>query len=119
MSIETLHPDFILPPLQTYFRAWQDRVCQIIEKEDGEEKFQEDSWQHPSGGGGLTRVLSGGACIEKAGVNFSHVRGLQLPQAATQKRPFLDAAQFQVSLWLFIRSILTFRLRMPMCVLFW
>jgi len=40
-------------------------------------------------------VLAGARVIEKAGVNFSHVHGRQLPQAATAKRPELIDASFQ------------------------
>ncbi len=88
-TIETIHSE--APQIiQTYLRDLQQRVCQFLEKEDGQGQFQEDPWQHPSGGGGLTRVLSGGRCIEKAGVNFSQVRGTQLPLAATEKRPQLN-----------------------------
>jgi coproporphyrinogen III oxidase len=37
--------------------------------------FREDLWDRPGGGGGRTRVLAEGGVFEKAGVNFSRVRG--------------------------------------------
>src|SRR5205085_8896111 len=37
----------------------------------------------------------GGEIIEKAGVNFSHVHGNELPPSATAKRPELAASAFQ------------------------
>ena len=46
-------------------------------------------------GGGRSRVLEGGAVIEKGGVNFSHVRGKTLPASATAHRPELAGRSFQ------------------------
>lgn len=42
-------------------------------------KFQEDAWVRPNGGGGISRVLTGGKIFEKAGVNLSVVYGT-MPQ---------------------------------------
>ncbi len=82
-------------PVKKYLLDLQNNICQVIESEDGRSQFMEDPWQHKEGGGGLTRVLEGGDVIEKAGVNFSHVQGLRLPPAATEKRPELANAMFQ------------------------
>lgn len=76
-----------------YLRALQDRICAAIEEVDGRAQFARDAWQRPEGGGGESRVLSGGAIFEQAGVNFSHVTGTKLPPSATAQRPELaDAA---------------------------
>jgi coproporphyrinogen III oxidase len=40
--------------------------------------FSEDAWSHAHGGGGRTRVITGGNIFEKGGVNFSAVEG-ELP----------------------------------------
>lgn len=85
----------MIESVKQYLLDLQNRICQFVEKEDGKEFFFEDKWQHREGGGGLTRVLAAGAVMEKAGVNFSHVEGSQLPQAATAKRPALADATFQ------------------------
>jgi coproporphyrinogen III oxidase len=82
---------------KNYLLDLQNRICLAMEQEDGSARFVEDKWEHKEGGGGLTRVLAGGAVIEKGGVNFSHVRGQQLPQAATAKRPELQDASFQAT----------------------
>lgn len=82
-------------PVKEYLLKLQNDICRAIESEDGRSKFIEDAWQHKEGGGGLSRVLEGGAVIEKGGVNFSHVSGFKLPPAATQKRPELAEAKFQ------------------------
>lgn len=58
-----------------YFKTLQDNICQALEATDGKGKFQEDNWQHHSGGGGRTRVITNGNIIEKGGVNFSVVTG--------------------------------------------
>ncbi len=64
---------------ESYFRELQMRICAALEQlEDrggGLARFREDSWPHHSGGGGFTRVMLDGGVFEKAGVNFSAVRG--------------------------------------------
>ena len=63
-------------------RAFQARLCEQLEAADGAGAFLTDAWQHHQGGGGLTRVLTGGAVLEKAGVAFSAVEGEMSAQAA-------------------------------------
>ncbi|HEX5359601.1 MAG TPA: oxygen-dependent coproporphyrinogen oxidase [Fluviicoccus sp.] len=75
--------------------ALQDRICRELEAEDGGGRFREDSWVRAEGGGGRSRVLEGGAVIEKGGVNFSHVHGNKLPPSATAHRPELAGRSFQ------------------------
>jgi coproporphyrinogen III oxidase len=75
--------------VERYLLDLQDRLCAAIERADGRERFREDRWQRAEGGGGRTRVLTGGAVFEQAGVNFSSVNGQQLPPAATAHRPEL------------------------------
>lgn len=75
--------------VRDYLLSLQDRICAELEAEDGAAKFAEDSWRRPEGGGGRTRVLTGGAAIEKGGVNFSEVSGSALPPSATASRPEL------------------------------
>ncbi len=62
-----------------FFRQLQDRICAALEGLDGG-RFHEDTWQRDGGGGGRSRVLSGGRVFEKAGVNFSDVHG-EMPGA--------------------------------------
>ncbi|MCP9769985.1 oxygen-dependent coproporphyrinogen oxidase [Lacihabitans sp. LS3-19] len=62
--------------ISEYFKSLQDNICKSIELTDDKGKFKEDNWQHQSGGGGRTRVLSKGRIIEKGGVNFSAVEGM-------------------------------------------
>jgi len=78
-----------------YLLDLQNRICQALESLDGEKSFLEDSWKREEGGGGRSRVLEEGAVFEKAGINFSHVHGRQLPGSATAHRPELAGRSFQ------------------------
>ena len=62
-------------------RQAQVKICKAIEEVDGGATFKEDAWTRESGGGGVSRVLSGGKVFEKAGVNLSVVYG-SMPQEA-------------------------------------
>ncbi len=81
--------------VKTYLLNLQDRICSALAEEDGEKDFITDEWQRQEGGGGRSRVLSEGAVFEKAGVNFSHVRGASLPASASASRPELAGRSFQ------------------------
>ena len=89
--------DVSIDRVTEYLQGLQDRICAGIEELDGEAGFHEDAWDRPAGGGGRTRVLSGGATFEQAGVNFSHVMGDTLPASATAHRPELAGRSFQAA----------------------
>ena len=84
-----------IPAVKNFLFGLQDRICGALEKEENTQKFKEDAWQRPEGGGGRTRVLAEGAVFEQAGVNFSHVYGSQLPPSATLLRPELAGRAWQ------------------------
>lgn len=84
-----------IPEIKHYFVALQNRICNMLEKEETDVHFLKDVWEHPAGGGGVTGVMAEGAIIEKAGVNFSHVLGASLPAAATLKRAQLANCPFE------------------------
>jgi coproporphyrinogen III oxidase len=68
-----------------YFLGLQSRICAALESFERRKngaRFREDQWEHETGGGGRTRVLADGAVFEKAGVNFSLVRGEYSPELA-------------------------------------
>ena len=79
--------------VKEYLLGLQDRICASLVAEDGG-NFREDDWERPGGGGGRSRALAGGV-IEKAGVNFSHVMGSELPAAASARRPELAGRGFE------------------------
>jgi coproporphyrinogen III oxidase len=58
-----------------YIEGLQNRICTALEVCDGKAHFIEDQWQRTEGGGGKTRVISGGNVFEKGGVNTSVVFG--------------------------------------------
>ncbi|MGB5297773.1 MAG: oxygen-dependent coproporphyrinogen oxidase [Thiogranum sp.] len=78
-----------------YLLDLQNRICQALENLDAEKSFIEATWKREEGGGGRSRVLEEGAVFEKAGINFSHVHGRQLPASATAHRPELAGRSFQ------------------------
>jgi len=57
--------------------------------------FLRDEWTRPEGGGGITQLLEDGVVFERAGVNFSHVHGANLPPSASASRPELAGRSFQ------------------------
>jgi coproporphyrinogen III oxidase len=72
----------------------QDTICSELGARDGSD-WVKDDWSREQGGGGRSRVIADGPILEKAGVNFSHVFGDQLPKSATQSRPELAGCQWE------------------------
>jgi len=64
-----------------WLKGLQDRICASLETLEPSEKFQQDQWERPGGGGGRTRIIQG-QVIEKGGVNFSAVHGELSPVIA-------------------------------------
>lgn len=84
-----------ISPIKDFLLTLQDRLCfALAAEESSQKKFTEDVWTHEKIGGGCTRVLQGDI-FERAGVNFSHVAGENLPAAATTKRSELIDASFE------------------------
>jgi coproporphyrinogen III oxidase len=52
-----------------------NQATTLVSELDGGGVFQEDRWDRPGGGGGVSRMLSEGMTFEKAGINRSTVRG--------------------------------------------
>ncbi len=59
-----------------------DDATAFFRELDGGRAFREDRWERPGGGGGVSRVLSGGEVFEKCGVNRSVVEGVMPPGMA-------------------------------------
>ena len=91
--------------VKAYLLNLQDSICDALAEEDGSKKFSEDSWDRDNDtesnaeiilkGGGRSRVMEDADVFEKAGINFSHVRGDSLPGSATAHRPELAGRSFQ------------------------
>lgn len=75
------------------YSAIQELICNQIAKIDGKGVFIKDKWNRDEGGGGLSRVLSDGNVLEKAGVNFSAVYG-DLNDAMKRSLKIEDASTF-------------------------
>lgn len=80
--------------VKSYLLQLQINICNQLEQIDGQGQAIEDAWTRPGGGGGITRIMSNGRVFEKAGVNFSHVYGEQLPVSASSHRPELAGRRF-------------------------
>ena len=84
-----------LARVREYFIDLQQRIVLRLEAIDGG-RFARDAWERPEGGGGLSRIIESGEVLERGGVNFSHVKGEQLPASATASRPQLAGLGFEV-----------------------
>lgn len=84
--------------LRAYFLDLQARIVAQAEALDGQ-PFLTDAWtrgvDEPLQGDGISRLIEGGHVFERAGCNFSHVRGKALPKSATANRPLLAGAPFE------------------------
>ncbi len=87
-------PENALELVKSYLLNLQNNLCASLVALDGQGYFIEDAWTRLGGGGGLTRIFKEGTIFAKAGVNFSHVVGEQLPPAATTLRPELAGCHF-------------------------
>lgn len=74
--------------------ALQDRICDVLEAEDGSAQFEREEVVRPGGGMSRPWVLSDGKLLERAAVNFTHTTGSQMPAAATERRPELAGRDY-------------------------
>ena len=72
--------------VRTWLLSLQERIVSAAEAVDGGQ-FIRDSWERPEGGGGISRLIEEGNVLERAGVGFSHVKGMSLPPSAAANRP--------------------------------
>ena len=87
-----------------YILQLQKTICTALEAVDGEGRFEEDRWTRPEGGGGLSRVITGGRVFEKGGVNTSLVHG-DLPLAMQQAFKVGESRFFACGLSLVIHPL--------------
>jgi coproporphyrinogen III oxidase len=74
--------------VRDWLTGLQERIVARFEALDGG-TFMREAWTRPEGGGGVSRLIEGGVVFERAGVNFSDVRGTALPPSASAARPAL------------------------------
>jgi len=84
--------------VRAHLLGLQDRITDAIAAVDGQ-PFLTDEWEKPPTerlrGNGRTRILEGGAVMERAGVGFSHVQGDTLPPSASANRPEVAGRSFE------------------------
>jgi coproporphyrinogen III oxidase len=85
--------------VRDYLLGLQERIVTAMEAEGGD-AFIADRWRREPGGklegDGISRLVEGGALLERGGCSFSHVKGKALPVSATLYRsPELDGAPFE------------------------
>ena len=83
-----------LDTIKQYFLSLQQSICQGIEQLEAGASFKIDEWRNASGGGGISKVITGDV-IEKGGVNFSHVKGEELPAAASSRHIEIEGKPFE------------------------
>ncbi|MDX3773939.1 oxygen-dependent coproporphyrinogen oxidase [Chromatiaceae bacterium AAb-1] len=91
---EPFEPQDHLAEIQRFLQRLQNKICTDLERMDGGATFVEDIWRRAEGGGGKSRILANGNVFEQAGVNYSHVRGAEMPASATAHRPELAGRSF-------------------------
>jgi len=84
-----------LPRANRYFTDLQSSIVGRLEAIDGA-AFRRDDWLRAEGGSGTSCILEDGKVFERAGVNFSHVKGERLPPSASAARPQLAGHSFEV-----------------------
>lgn len=87
-----------------YIQNLQNQICNRLEAVDGTERFKEDLWERPGGGGGRTRVIQNGQVFEKGGVNISRVHG-ELPPTMQKHFGVKDVDFFACGLSLVLHPI--------------
>ena len=71
------------------------QVIQSLNNFDTEVVEHSEEWVREEGGGGKTYAFSLGKFLEKGGINFSDVRGSELPPSAIKERPELTGSPFR------------------------
>lgn len=92
-NLSTL-PENAIDQVSQYLLTLQSAICDDFKALDDSCVFIEDQWSREEGGGGRSRILQNSLVFEKAGINFSHVTGNQLPSSATANRPELAGRKF-------------------------
>ena len=80
--------------VKQFLTGLQQAIAARLAEADGS-AFRRDEWARPEGGGGVTLLLEEGGIFERAGVNFSHVFGANLPPSASAGRPELAGRSYQ------------------------
>lgn len=80
----------MLQTIETYFLTLQNKLCFVLNSEDGAGHFCEDRWCYHQGGGGVSRMMTRGNVFESGAVHFSHIFGNRLPELLADKYPKIN-----------------------------
>jgi coproporphyrinogen III oxidase len=86
--------------VSSWVERLHDDTTDLFTRLDAGGTFREDCWERLGGGGGVTRVLSGGRTFEKAGINRSKVEGELEPHLAQRigtRSPVMEPMSFFVT----------------------
>ncbi|WP_424946453.1 oxygen-dependent coproporphyrinogen oxidase [Candidatus Spongiihabitans sp.] len=92
MTVANEHPD--VDQVAAFLKQLQIQCCDRFQEFNPELPFHHDRWTYETGGGGITRMIENGQVFEKGGVNFSHIKGNSLPDAATASRDHIAGKPF-------------------------
>lgn len=93
MNTDSSAPDPTV--VRAYLLCLQETISAELRRLDPGLPEQRDAWTRPEGGGGESRLYAGGRVFEKAGVNFSDIRGHALPATASKRHPGLAGRPFR------------------------
>ena len=86
--------------VSSWVERLHDDTTDLFTRLDAGGTFREDRWERLAGGGGVTRVMSGGRTFEKAGINRSKVEGELQPHMAQRigaRSPIMEPMSFFVT----------------------
>ena len=83
----------LLKSVESEFKELQSYIVNKVGLSEVQ-PFNADKWSYDSGGGGCSMILEHGNIIEKGGVNFSLIKGNELPASATLRKPELSGKPF-------------------------
>jgi coproporphyrinogen III oxidase len=81
--------------IESFLLGLQETICAGLEESDGEARFQRAEMARPGGGQSRPWVLSDGPVLERAAVNFTHTLGVEMPAAASARRPELAGRHYE------------------------
>lgn len=77
-----------------YFIQLQTRLCVLLEKEEIKKNFSKELWNRKNASYGITRIIENGFIFEKAGVNFSFIKGKKLFKSALPQHKNIEGKPF-------------------------
>ena len=77
-----------------YLIQLQTRICTTLEREEIKKQFSKEVWNRKNISHGVTRIIENGLLFEKAGVNFSFIKGKKLFKSALPEHKSIEGKPF-------------------------